>query len=368
MPWILIATSGVFVLANLPLVYTLTRFPGSNFAFFWKFSPHQFFFSFVLVPVAVYLTCCALWWALRAISKVATAAPQPLAGIYANWPVVFLIAIGLAAVLSAAFFLSTTWSPDKLGAPYAADSAAVVSDINNQYRTAAGPAQTEALDTTKASAGSSLEASGLTLSTLPGGYSGLTSFEKAQVLLTKDGQTKFGVTDGVATALSAFQVMAVVGVAAVLLVTCIFILWLGRQVPGAGQLNEMVAARTAIFCAICCFVPYPYLFGLYRSELERVVQTPNTGGQEFVAIGFILLALGLVVFSDPNASITSVESVRIALAGALAIFSAISTRIDGTGVLRQFVGIESSIGAQFGLVLGALVLAGIAVVVTIPRP
>ena len=68
---ILIATSAVFVLANPPLVDTLMRFQGSNFAFFWKFSPRQFFFSFVCVPVAVYLTCCALWWALRAISKVA---------------------------------------------------------------------------------------------------------------------------------------------------------------------------------------------------------------------------------------------------------------------------------------------------------
>lgn len=368
MPWILIATSGVFVLANLPLLYTLTRSQGSTFAFFWKFSPHQFFFSFVCVPVAVYLTCCALWWALRAISKVATVAPQPVVGIYANWPVVFLIAIALAAGLSAAFFLSTTWSPDKLEAPYAADSATVVSDINNQYKTTPGPKQTAALDGEKASAANDVEASGLTPKNLSTEYSGLTSFEKAQVLLTKDGQTKFGVTDGIATALSAFQVMAVVGVAGVLLVTCIFILWLGRQVTGAGQFDEMVAARTAIFCAICCFVPYPYLFGLYRSELERVVQTPNTGGQEFVAIGFILLALGLVVFSDPNASIASVESVRVALAGSLAIFSAISTRIDGTGVLRQFVGLESSIGAQFALVLGALVLAGIAVVVTIPRP
>jgi hypothetical protein len=364
--WALLAAIGIAIVANLPLIYSARRFSWTTFADLWKLAPHQFFFSLFCIPVAVWLTCIALWWVLRASKASRADLPDEWQWSLQNWPVVFLVGIALAALVSAFFFMSTTWSPDKLRGEYANRAVASIIAVNSLYDRAPGAEATQALNEQKAQAASSLDSRQLTTQTLDARFSRLSPFERAQVTLTKSSQVRFNLTDEAAVALSAFQVLSIVAVAAVLLLTCAYLLVVGQYATQPAAVAELESARVALFCAICAFLPYPYLFGLYRSEMERAVKSAETGGQGVAAMLMIVLAAGLVLLSQPD-GLSVFGAVWTGAIALLAVLGTVAQKLDVGGFLRQFVGFESTIGSQFILVIAWVTIAGVAVAFTWPR-
>lgn len=367
MIWALLSAVGIALIANLPLLYTASRSDWNTFAGLWKLAPHQFLFCLVCVPVAVWLTCMALWWALRVVKVSGSDVPAPWSGVVGNWPVIFLVGIALAAIVSAAFFLSTTWSPDKLRDGYPTRALGALAQVNAKYEVAADEADRDAFERERARAASGLEARDVTADSIDKEFASLSSFEQAQATLTRDSQSRLKLTDEAAIALSAFQVFAVVGVAAVLLITACLLLLLGYYSVQPEAAAELTRARTAMFLAILAYVPYPFLFGLYRNELERAVKSADTGGQELVATAVILLAAALTMASAPGFTPSAVSGAWAGVVALLAIFGAIAPKIEALGFLRQVLGSQSTVGSQIVMVIAAGILSLAAIVATWPR-
>lgn len=368
MIWILSAALGVGVFANLPLIYSASRFDWATFAALWRFAPHQFVFSLFCVPAATFLTGVSIWWVVRALNIAADADPVRWEWWSVNWPVVMLIAVAVGSLCAAAFFVSTAWSPDKLAKSYPAAAVEAIAEIESQYQNAGSANEIEALDLERAAAAKAVTSTTSSGANLTAELHGYSAFARANALLTQQGQQKFRVTDGTAVALSAFQVLSIVGVGFVLLLVALGLLLLGRQSGSDIPHEAMDGARSALFWAIALYVPYPYLFGLYRFELDRVVVNSGTGGQEIVASSAIILASALTVFSISSAEFTIVGSIPSALIGLAAVFGAILPHINNASVaMRQVIGYESSIGAQFAVVALLLVVVSLAIAMTWPR-
>lgn len=365
--WAGLAALGLLIVANLPLVYSIKRFNWTTFTDLWKLAPHQYFFTLFCIPVAVWLTCIALWWVLRAARVGGQEVPERWRGFVENWPVVFLVGIAIGALVSVVFFVSSTWSPDKLRDSYPAAAVTAITTIGQEYSSTSEPKKVARLDAKKAQAARDVDAMGLTYVNVDAEFAGLSNFQQAQVLLTKESQTDLKLRDEAAVALSAFQVMAVVSVAVVLLLTCGLLLLLGHYTSAPAPVAELQYARLAIVFAICAFIPYPYLFGLYRSELERAVRAPDTGGQELVAMVVIILAAVLVMVSQPQFEITVFSGTWAAVIALVALVGTVAPKVDSGGVLRQLIGFQSTIASQFVLVIVWSVLALVAVVFTWPK-
>jgi hypothetical protein len=365
--WSTLAALGLLVIANLPLIYAAKRFTWATFADLWKLAPHQFFFTAFCIPIAVWLTCVGLWWVLRAARQAGSQVPARWQPVLENWPLVFLIGIALAALVSAVFFVSSTWSPDKLRSGYPESAVAVITSIEKTYSATSDKKKIAKLDDQKAQAASVVDTEGLTAENIDTKFLSLSDFQKAQVALTKDSQQQLAMKDEAAVALSAFQVMAIVSVAGVLLLTCGLLFLLGHYVTLPAAVAELQDARLALVFAICAFVPYPYMFGLYRSELERVVKNPDTGGQEIIAMIAIILAALLVMVSQPKFEITAFSGTWAAIIAIIAVVGTVAPKLDFGGVLRQLVGFQSTIATQFSLVIVWAILAVIAIGFTLPK-
>ncbi len=369
MIWALLATIGIFVVSNLPVAYAAWRFDWATFTGLWKLAPHQFFFSVFCVPLAVWLCCIALWWTLKASKGPGLTIPAPWNSVIDNWPVVFLLGIALAAVVGAAFFLSTTWSPDKLRNDYPQKTVLTIDEINRTFAATVDEDARKALEHKKAVASDELTQAKVTSSNVDSRYANLTEYQRAAAALNKTSQQSLRLTDDAAIALSAFQVLAVVGVGAVLLLTCGLLFLVGSHSQSGVAQTEMIQARLAALLAIAAFVPYPYLFGLYRTELERSVRDPGTGGQEIVALAAILVAAFIVTVSTPTPDLTSLPAIVAACVALFAVLGTVISRLDGgpAQLLRQYVGFESTLGAQVTLVVVGSVVSVVMIAATWPR-
>jgi hypothetical protein len=348
MVWILIAAAVVFMMANLPLVYALHRFDRRTMYDLWRLAPNQFLFDFLFVPASVVAVGCALYWVVSAAQKAPEAASSAaLSQALRNWPVLILLGIALSALVSAAFYVSSAWSPDKLQTPYGAEvtSSIHAAEADRSATLAAKDGERKwAAALREADAQSGL--ANLTPSDAETQIPQLKPLERLHVLMSKGEQERLQLLSPTATALSVFQVFAVLVVAALALETSVILVAVSRSTSITPASADLGTARFALTVAIACYLPYPYLFGMYRSEIERVTDLPNSGAQDVIAMLVVMTAAVLVYISEGDFSISSASTVRLGLVAAFALLPTIAERGGFTGAMRSIVGVNANIGVQ----------------------
>src|SRR4028118_850170 len=119
MAWVALCTVAIYLLVNIPLLYSLVAVHGrEGIGALWGYAPNQFLFLVVPFPLATFCTFVAL---RIVITEVNPTLPKTALGkwIFDHWMGGLLLGLSLAALLAFGAYLRSTMSLDKLHPQYA---------------------------------------------------------------------------------------------------------------------------------------------------------------------------------------------------------------------------------------------------------
>ena len=337
--------------ANLPAVTSLVRFGPRTWAAFWKLTPHQYFFAVFCVPAAALFEICALW-DLSSIAdslELAGDIPPGLAAI-SDLRILLLVAVATSVLTCFGFYISTLWSPDKLRDPLALKALRALASMGVGSLQGPTAKRREVLRPNRESA-SSAEAENI--------IRDQDGEQFLRIVLSKEKQRSLGLLHRGALLTSGVQAFVIISLGVLALQACLFMLVVGGAATSSVRLSVSVdEARLATLLALVFFLPYPFLFGAYRSDLEPFIERGGTGSQELVSTLPFLLGLGFLNFSYSNVGPTPVDNIKVLAAAAAAIAAPISSKLTHQGWVKALIGTRSSFASQTVSALFVLILVG----------
>lgn len=310
--WILVATVILSIIVWLPLLYSWSNLGLRHFVDITAFTPHQSIFTFAILPFAIFASIVAV--AIIVIKLGDAASTHPIIQWTSkNWPVIVLVGIMLASVISLADYFFTPKSFDKFEA---------------------APVQT----------------------ILTCGVGSKPSNTPTCGTLADFLQVKHQKADGLISPVSylfvQIQVLVIISIAFTCLFSCALYI-ASNFVPNL----SLTSARPAIFFALSLFATYPVLFGLWRYETARVTGAAVDNLGYIVVFALIVVIALLILFTDKasrNATATIGQIVPLLTLAA----GFVAVKFKGYDVVSPLLGVEANLATRLYVII-AVTLVGL---------
>jgi len=312
MKWIFLFTLASYLLVNSPLFYSLIyvhRLQGVGSL--WGYAPNQFFFLVIVFPFAAFAAFTSLYLFVDHLYPILPTSFR-FKWLFDNWPVGFLVAVILSALITIIIYLTTGWSFDKLQPVYASKALDSVKTFETEVeKSSLKKEEQESFRKKKITEAKQIVA-GLQIpeDTDTGAlnlfFDGLGSAAFLQVIQTPGLVAKLRLLNPVIHLLNVFQLFIVLLIGLCVLFIAASTIAAGIQFKYDGiyypQLGEPL---NAIFWTVFFFGLYSICYYQYRSQIEEVVGPGTTVLQDFfIGLVTFIILVAIRLLDSNNQEVT----------------------------------------------------------------
>lgn len=338
-------------------IYNLRRLGLKDTTTAWKVAPHASFFAVTIAPFAAFYSS----YSLSRLSALASDNPDALPpwlplNLVANFEWIVGVAALLAILACTAFFVSTSWSPDKLRTQLAR---LVLRDFAARWKLGPKPSP-------EVISGMPPMLEGLSHDAIAGRLAVASSRTRDEILLSPESQRAMRLLDRPAQLLTGLQAFAILTVGFMILASAALLFLIS---PSSESSAESVSvARVSSTFSVALLLPYPLLFATYRSQVRELdPRWAGSGSQEAVSATFLMLCAGLLILSGLDQvstnSLEIVAGVTTLLGG---ILSLLLPHVTGTRFVRLLVGSGSSLASQVSILVAVVLVGALGLTVLFP--
>jgi hypothetical protein len=358
----------VSVIALLPVLHSMVRFPQEVRGDLWGYSPNQFLFLLVPFPIAAFTTFLSFRSILQGLDDRDIVRGSLPSWLVENWAVIILVGVMLVSVVTISDYFYTAKVFDRLEVEYAGkavESADLlrerverhldVKDIKKERRLIVDEANQE-FKRLSLSSRNPLQ-QGDILELPPPVY--------MKIVLDSNFQRSWKLLNPTAQALSILQLFMVL-LTAFVAVFCVSVVYLSFGSQSNLIDSSINNAVDSLRFTVLSFSVYPICYRYFISEMSLITRSVDTIGGDVISALLILVSAGIILTVDPSRRDAIDISIR-ALPFLIVVLPGIYLSLAGPLALRNIIGIGASPGLRVTFLIVMFLFASVIVLSIWPR-